>query len=165
MRNFRLILILGLLIVLMVFVLPAEAKTEVYKWKMISEEVTGDPMTVFAEQFADLVEKKSNGRIEIEVFPYGTLGGERDIVELVQMGEIELGSVDYGWVGGFVPQAQVLALQYLWPKDNTAKVMHDVCQNGRAIQLLEEGFRNKGFQLLGVWSQGNGKSYIGKGLQ
>jgi TRAP-type C4-dicarboxylate transport system substrate-binding protein len=154
MRNFRLILILGLLIVLMVFVLPVEAKAEVYKWKMISEEVAGDPMTVFAERFADLVEKKSNGRIEIEVFPYGTLGGERDIVELVQMGEIELGSVDYGWVGGFVPQAQVLALQYLWPRENTAEVMHDVCQNGRAIQLLEEGFRNKGFQLLGVWSSG-----------
>lgn len=156
MKSFRLTLILGLVVVLMAFVLPASAeeKTEVYKWKMISEEVEGDPMTIFAERFADLVEKKSNGRIKIEVFPYGTLGGERDIVELVQMGEIELGSVDYGWVGGFVPQAQVLALQYLWPRENTAEVMHDVCQNGRAIQLLEEGFRNKGFQLLGVWSSG-----------
>ena len=154
MRNFKLTLILGLIIVLMVFILPVQAQTEVYKWKMISEEVEGDPMTIFAERFADLVEKKSNGRIEIEVFPYGTLGGERDIVELVQMGEIELATVDYGWAGGFVPQTQVLALQYLWPRENTAEVMHDVCQNGRAIQLLEEGFRNKGFQLLGVWSSG-----------
>ncbi|MEA3298446.1 MAG: TRAP transporter substrate-binding protein DctP, partial [Chloroflexota bacterium] len=156
MKRFRLSLILVLIVVLAAFVLTASAqeKTEVYKWKMISEEVQGDPMTVFAERFAELVEKKSNGRIEIEVYPYGTLGGERDIVELVQMGEIELGSVDYGWVGCFVPQVQVLALQYLWPRENTAEVMHDVCQNGQAIQLLEESFRNKGFQLLGAWCSG-----------
>jgi len=154
MRSFRLTLILGLVVVLMAFVLLAEAKAEVYNWKMISAEVAGDPMTVFAERYAKLVEERSDWRIKIEVFPYGTLGGERDIVELVQMGEIELGSVDYGWVGGFVPQAQVLALQYLWPKENTAKVVYEVCKNGQAVQLLEEGFRKKGFQLLGAWSSG-----------
>jgi len=156
MKSFRLILILGLIVALMAFILPASAqgKTEVYKWKMVSEEQENGSMTVFARRFADLVEKKSNGRIEIEVFPYGTLGGERDIVELVQMGEIELGSVDSGWVGGFVPQIQVLALQYLWPRENFAEVLKNVCQNGRVTQLLEEAFRNKGFQLLGVWSSG-----------
>jgi TRAP-type transport system periplasmic protein len=153
MRNVRLTLILGLVILSMVFALSAQAQTE-YNWKMISAEVEGDPMTVFAYQFAELVEERSDGRIKIEVYPYGTLGGERDIVELVQMGEIEVGSVDYGWVGGFVPQAQVLALQYLWPMENTAQVVHDVCANGEAVKLLEDGFRQRGFQLLGVWSSG-----------
>lgn len=153
MKNVRLTLISGLVILLMFFVLPVQAQTE-YNWKMISAEVEGDPMTVFAHRFAEMVEERSEGRIKIEVYPYGTLGGERDIVELVQMGEIEVGSVDYGWVGGFVPQAQVLALQYLWPMENTAAVVHEVCQNGQAVKLLEEGFRQRGFQLLGAWSSG-----------
>jgi len=153
MRNVRLTIILGLIVGLMVFVLPVQAQTE-YNWKMISAEVEGDPMTVFAHRFAELVEDRSDGRITIEVYPYGTLGGERDIVELVQMGEIEVGSVDYGWLGGFVPQVQVLALQYLWPMEDTARVVHEVCENGQAIKLLEEGFRQRGFQLLGAWSSG-----------
>jgi TRAP-type transport system periplasmic protein len=153
MRNVRLTLILGLIAGLMFFVIPVQAQTE-YNWKMISAEVEGDPMTVFANRFAEMVEERSGGRIKIEVYPYGTLGGERDIVELVQMGEIEVGSVDYGWIGGFVPQAQVLALQYLWPSENTAAVVHEVCQNGEAVKLLEEGFRKRGFQLLGAWSSG-----------
>jgi TRAP-type transport system periplasmic protein len=153
MKNVKLTLILGLIAGLLFFVLPVQAQTE-YNWKMISAEVEGDPMTVFAHRFAEMVEERSEGRIKIEVYPYGTLGGERDIVELVQMGEIEVGSVDYGWVGGFVPQAQVLALQYLWPRENTAAVVHEVCQNGKAVKLLEEGFRQRGFQLLGVWSSG-----------
>jgi TRAP-type C4-dicarboxylate transport system substrate-binding protein len=153
MKNVKLTLILGLIAGLMFFVLPVQAQTE-YNWKMISAEVEGDPMTVFAHRFAEMVEERSEGRIKIEVYPYGTLGGERDIVELVQMGEIELGSVDYGWIGGFVPQAQVMALQYLWPTENTAAVVHEVCANGEAVKMMEEGFRQRGFQLLGVWSSG-----------
>jgi len=154
MKSFRLTLILGLIVVLMAFVLPvsAQGKTEVYKWKMVTTETEGEAETIFAERFADLVEEKSNGRIEIEVFPYGTIGGERDIMELVQMGEIELGNLDYGWIGGFVPQSQVLSLHYLWPKEKGFEVINEVCQNGRVVQLLEESFRDKGFQLLGLWS-------------
>ncbi|KQC03102.1 MAG: hypothetical protein APR54_09695 [Candidatus Cloacimonas sp. SDB] len=153
MKNVRLSLILGLIVGLLLLVLPVQAQVE-YNWKMISAEVEGDPMTVFAHRFAEMVEERSEGRIKIEVYPYGTLGGERDIVELVQMGEIEVGSVDYGWVGGFVPQAQVLALQYLWPTENTAAVVHEVCANGEAVKMMEEGFRQRGFQLLGAWSSG-----------
>jgi TRAP-type C4-dicarboxylate transport system substrate-binding protein len=153
MRNIRLSLILGLIVGLLFLVLPAQAQVE-YNWKMVSAEVEGDPMTVFAHRYAELVKEKSGGRIEIEVYPYGTLGGERDLVELVQMGEIELGSADYGWLGGFVPQSQVLALQYLWPMRDTARVVHEVCENGKAMQLLEDGFRQRGFHLLGVWSSG-----------
>ena len=154
MRRFRLILILGLVVVLMAFVLPAEAKAEVYNWKMFSDEVAGDPMTIFAERYAKLVEERSDGRIKIEVITYGQLGTNVDLVELVQMGEIELGVTSFGCIGGFVPQIQVLALQYLWPKENLAKVVYETCKNGQAVQLLGESFRKKNFQLLPLWCSG-----------
>lgn len=156
MKVFKFCLILGLVVVLAAFVLTASAeeKTEVYKWHLGSAEVEGDPMTVWAERYAKLVEERSEGRIKIEVYPYGTLGTSRDLVELVQMGVVELGSVDYGWIGGFVPQSQVFALQYIWPKENIANVVSEVVKNGQAVKLLEEKFRNKGFQLLGIWSSG-----------
>ena len=155
MRSFKLTLILGLL---MVFVLSFEAIAEVYNWKIASCEVEGMPQTIFAERYAKLVEEKSDGRIKIEVFPFGTLGEQRDIVELVQMGQIELASVDVGWVGGFVPQVQVFSLNYLLPKENIAEVLVEICKNGLSARLLDEKFREKGFKLLGIW--GHGWMYI-----
>jgi len=146
-----------LLMVIMVFVSfseAEEAKTEVYNWKMISSEPQGMPQCNFAEIFAKLLEEKSDGRIKTVILPYGTIGGMRDQIELVQMGEVEFGVFDYGWMGGFVPQVQVFALNYIWPTKNVKDaVINFYKQGGKGIQLLQEKFNNKGFQLLGLWSE------------
>jgi len=154
MRRLKLSLIIGMIVILMAVVLTAEAKTQVYDWKMVSAEVSGDPQTEFSERYAKLVEERSEGRIKITVYPFGTLGQERDLVELIQLGEIELGAVSYGWLAGFVPATQVFSLQYLWPKENTAKVLHEVSKNGKIVDLLKEKFKTKGLQLLCLWSSG-----------
>lgn len=156
MKSFKLTLIFGIVVILMSFVLfaDAEVKTPIYEWKMVSADVAGDFATVFSERYAKLVEERSEGRIKIDVYPFGVLGEERDLVELVQMGEIELGAVSYGWLGGFVPQVQVFALQYIWPKENSSKVIFEVFKNGKAVQLLGEKFRNKGLQLLAALNDG-----------
>ena len=154
MRSFRLTLILGLTVVLMAFVLPVQAQTEVYNWKIVSGEVADMPMTVWAERYAKLVEERSDGRIKIEVIPFGSYGGERNLLELVQMGQVELGSLDASWVGGFVPQMQVFALQYIFSEKNTVEIINEVVTKGRSMQLLNETFREKGLQSLGIWGHG-----------
>jgi len=115
MRRFRMILILGLVMVLM-FVLAVEGKAEVYKWKMTSPDVKGDNLTVFGDSFAELVKEKSGGRIEIEVFPQGTLGSQTDIIEIVQLGQAQIAAASTASFARFVPQTQVLSLQYLGQK-------------------------------------------------
>jgi TRAP-type transport system periplasmic protein len=42
--------------------------------KLASEEIEGDFMTVWARNFADHMKEWSGGKINIEVYPYGTLG-------------------------------------------------------------------------------------------
>lgn len=156
MKSFKLTLIFGIVVILMAFVLfaDAEVKTSIYEWKMVSADVAGGFATVFSERYAKLVEERSEGRIKIDVYPFGVLGAERDLVELVQLGDIELGAVSYGWLGGFVPQVQIFALQYIWPKKNSAEVIREVFENGKVVQLLGEKFRNKGLQLLAALSGG-----------
>lgn len=151
MRNFKMILTLALVMVLMAFVLSVEAEDQVYKWKMTSPDVKGDNLTVFGERFAKLVEEKSGGRIEIEVFPQGTLGSQLDIIEIVQMGQAQIAVASTASFARFVPQTQVLSLQYLWPKENSAMVVKEVFQKGEAVKLLGEKYKEKGFHLLGAW--------------
>lgn len=59
------------------------------KAKLASEEIEGDFMTVWARKFADHMKEWSGGKIDIEVYPYGTLGETGDINELCQLGVVQ----------------------------------------------------------------------------
>ncbi len=55
------------------------AATKVVEARLASEEVEGDFMTVWANNFADYMREETNDAIDITVFPYGTIGSNRDI--------------------------------------------------------------------------------------
>jgi TRAP-type transport system periplasmic protein len=65
-------------------------------------------------RFAELVEKKTNGSVKIEVYVDATLGNEREIAESVMAGTIDIAPSGLSGIGRFVPQAQVLELPYLY---------------------------------------------------
>ncbi|MBN2050597.1 MAG: TRAP transporter substrate-binding protein DctP [Spirochaetales bacterium] len=132
----------------------AAGSEEVYNVRMSSAEVDGDFMTVWANNFADYMREETDGRMNIEVYPYGTLGGNRDIVELTQIGVTELVSADYGWLAAFIPEVQVLSLHYIWPKERIGEVMDWVVNNGEIMAFLEEGFRNYGLVPLSIQYEG-----------
>ncbi|MFW6139147.1 MAG: TRAP transporter substrate-binding protein DctP [Spirochaetota bacterium] len=125
-----------------------------YHWRWVSEEVEGDFMTVWAKKFAKEMNEWSGGKITIDVYPYGTLGAEKDINELCQNGTVEFVMSDYGWISGFVPQAQVLCLHYLWPKEKTPQVIEEVVLNGESYKMIGDAFRDKNFQMLGWLFEG-----------
>ena len=60
------------------------------KAKLASEELEGDFMTVWARNFSDHMKKWSDDKIDINVYPYGTLGALGDINELAQMGVVRI---------------------------------------------------------------------------
>jgi TRAP-type C4-dicarboxylate transport system substrate-binding protein len=134
---------------------PEEGEpVETLELKFASEEIEGDFMTVWAENFADEMREWSEGWIDITVYPYGTLGDTRDINELCQIGVVEFVFSDFGWISSFVPQAQVLALNYLWPQEKMPQVLEWVVKNGEIMGVLEEHFRHNGLVPLGIVYEG-----------
>jgi len=131
----------------------AGAAAKEYNWKLASAEVEGDFMTAWAKNFAQEMEKWSNGKIKIEVYPYGTLGQEKDINELCQTNTVQFVFSDYGWLAGFVPQIQVFGLDYLWPRDKAYEVFAEVMTNGKTVKLLESKFREKKLQPLAYYTE------------
>lgn len=122
--------------------------------KFASEELEGDFMTTWANNFADEMKKSSNGNIDIAVYPFGTLGESRDINELCQLGTVQFVYSDYAWISSFVPEAQVLALNYIWPKERIAEVLGWVMNKGEFMPVLEKYFRTKGLVPLAVTYEG-----------
>ncbi len=117
-------------------------------------EVEGDPMTVWAREFADYMREETDGKFNIEVFPYGTLGENRDINELAQLGVVEFVFSDYGWISSFVPAANVLALHYIWPYENLPEVLDWVIRNGESFQMLRAKFVENDLIPFGIFFEG-----------
>ena len=122
--------------------------------KLASEEIEGDFMTVWARKFSDHMKAWSDGKINIEVYPYGTLGNTGDINELAQMGVVQFVFSDHAWISSFVPQAQALALNYIFPTEQVPEVVDWMVRNGEFFPLLEKAFRQNDLVPMAIMFEG-----------
>lgn len=75
------------------------------------------PVTIAMDRMAELVEEKSDGHLKIEIYPTGQLGGERELLELVQIGTIGITKVSGAVLENIVPAMQSMSLPYLFRDD------------------------------------------------
>lgn len=81
----------------------------------------GDAGTAFAAK----IEELSGGDITINLKPAGALGGERDVIEGLQIGSIELTITSTGPVGNFVPAVYALDFPFLFESYDQARAVLD----------------------------------------
>lgn len=102
------------------------------------------------EHFADLVEEKSEGELAIEIFPNGSLGGERDMVESLQVGSLDMVLTSTGPLGGFAPEINVVDLPFLFEnREHAYKVL-----DGEIGQDLLSGLEDQSLKGLAWWENG-----------
>ncbi len=77
---------------------------------LASDSHYGDGYQAFADTIAEL----SGGSIEIVEQPSSALGGERDMIEGLQIGSVDLVITSSGPLGNFVPEVLVLDLPFLF---------------------------------------------------
>lgn len=88
-----------------------------------SPDMATSRKAVMADAFAREIKAKSGGRIDVQVFAAGALGGEKDLVEGVKNGFIQAGFAS-GVIANYFPSAMVTDIPYLFPNDDVAdKVM------------------------------------------
>ena len=57
-----------------------------------------DVETQFEHKFAELVNEKSDGRIEVQVYPAGQMGEMTDILTAVQSGSMQMTRTNPSWL-------------------------------------------------------------------
>ena len=100
------------------------------------------------DTLAKEVEKRTNGRIKIQGFYSGSLGGERESIEAVQLGTQELTFTSTGPVPNFVPAARILDIPFLFRDKAHARAVLD----GPIGQEMLKEFESKGFKAL-AWGE------------
>jgi len=108
-----------------------------YNFKLAHVITANTPIDVGANKFAELVKQRTKGEVEIKVFPAGQLGGERAIIEGVQLGTIEMSFTTTGAIAGFAPEFQVLDLPFLFPTYEAAYTYLDGEQGKKLLALLD----------------------------
>jgi len=113
--------------------------------------------------FKELINARSGGRIEAEVYGAGSVGGEREIVESVIAGSMQATCAS-GVIGGFYPPEMIFAIPYLFPSTTVAwKVLDGPF--GQKISdglLAKTGLRNLVFAEVGFRNFTNNKRPIRK---
>lgn len=78
---------------------------------------TAHPVHEGMEFMAALVDEKSEGRMQIKIYPNQQLGSERENLELLQIGSIGMTKISSAILENFVPEMRLFSLPYLF-RDN-----------------------------------------------
>jgi len=103
---------------------------------------------VGATVFCDDIEKGTAGRYKCQHFPAAALGGEREMIEAVQLGTLDLVVTSTGPVGNFVPEVKIVDIPFLFRDYDHARKALD----GPIGQDLLTKFPARGLVAL-VWTE------------
>jgi len=70
--------------------------------------------------FAEEVARRSNGQLEVEIYPSSQLGSERQCLELLQIGSLGMTKVSAGVLENFTPSMKVVGLPYIFRDEEHA---------------------------------------------
>lgn len=80
-----------------------------------AENQTADyPTTLGAYRFAELVEKRTNGRIQVIVQPEAELGAEKEVLRQMKYGGIDFARISLSQLAEIIPEMNALQMPYLY---------------------------------------------------
>ena len=97
-----------------------------------------------ADFFKKYVEARSNGRIQVTIYPTAQLGGERVMAESVQTGTLEMALLTNEVMTNFVKETALYNIPFLFPDKASAQRVFE-SNVGRQIK---KAYEKKGFKLL-----------------
>ena len=132
-------------------VLAQDIKERTFKYAL--QNPKGHPLAAGAEKFAELVAAKSGGKMKVNVFPGGTLGGDAPNVSALQGGTIELVALNSGILASQVKDFEVYDFPFMFANAKEADAVVDgpfgqklhakLADKGIVgLAYLELGFRN-----------------------
>jgi len=111
----------------------------------VTSDSPDDPYAIGAHAFKDIVEQRSGGRIEVQLFPNRQLGDELRLLEGIRFGTVDAGVVINSVVGQLEPAYQVHELPFMYETVTDARRVLD----GPIGAKLADRLAQKGIIVLG----------------
>jgi TRAP-type C4-dicarboxylate transport system substrate-binding protein len=125
---------------------------ETVTWRFALEEVEGSVQDAYAQEFKRRIEERSDGGINIEIYPYGALGTSSQLTEMAQSGGIELTFASPGHLADLIPEVGVFTLHFVLSEDNA--VNREVLSSPEVYNLFQPLYNQQDLQLLDIIPEG-----------
>jgi TRAP-type transport system periplasmic protein len=119
-------------------------------FKLAQQNPKGHPLVTGAEKFAEIVAAKSGGKIKINLFPGGVLGGDAPTVSALQGGTVEITVLNSGILASQVKDFEVYDFPFMFANGREA----DAVVDGPFGQKLHAKLADKGIVGLAYWELG-----------
>jgi tripartite ATP-independent transporter DctP family solute receptor len=125
--------------------------------KYTNDHPTGYPTVAAAEAMGKKLETATNGRLSIQSFPGGVLGGPKEVIEQLQVGAVQMYAAGTGWLGSVVNEVNVFNLPFVFR--NTTQ-MQKVIDGPIGQQLLDKISNHPTAGLVGLcWLDAGARSF------
>jgi tripartite ATP-independent transporter DctP family solute receptor len=118
--------------------------------KFATQNPKGHPIVIGMEKFAELVAAKSGGKIKVNLFPGGVLGGDAQNVSALQGGTIDVVSLNAGILASQVKDFEVFDFPFMFATAAEA----DAVVDGPFGRMLLDKLDAKGIRGLTYWELG-----------
>ena len=129
--------------------LPVAAQDAI-KLKLGHVAPTDEPYHQAAEKFAELVNKNTGGAVQIQIFPNSLLGGQRELLEGLQLGSVDITLTTAAVLSSFLPKTQVIELPFMFrDREHVYKVV-----DGPLAKEIYDGDEKKKMKVIDTWENG-----------
>jgi len=118
--------------------------------KFATQNPKGHPIVIGMEKFAEIVAAKSGGKIKVNLFPGGVLGGDAQNVSALQGGTIDMMSLNAGILASQVKDFEVFDFPFMFATSAEA----DAVVDGPFGRALLDKLDAKGIRGLAYWELG-----------
>ena len=106
-------------------VAAAQAQVSERMLKFATQNPKGHPITNGMEKFAELVTQKSGGKIKVNLFPGGVLGGDAPNISALQGGTLEMVVMNAGILASQVKDFEVFDFPFMFANEREADAVVD----------------------------------------
>ncbi len=97
-------------------------------------------------KFKEIVEKKTNGAVTVQIFPSNQLGSDRETTEFLQTGSVQAALIPTAKLSLFAPALQLPDLPFFFPsREITYKFLDSEVGDELLAQLAKKGIRGAAF--------------------
>lgn len=108
------------------------------------------PQHIGAEKFKEIVEERTEGRVEVSIFPSNQLGDDNEVAQMIQTGSVQAGLIPTAKMSSFDPRLQLPDLPFLFPNREAAYAVLD----GEVGREILDGLESIGFKGASFWESG-----------
>ena len=128
----------------------AQAQISERMVKMATQNPKGHPITNGMEKFAEIVGQKTGGKIKVNLFPGGVLGGDAPNISALQGGTLEMVVMNAGILASQVKDFEAFDLPFMFATPQEA----DAVVDGPFGRMLLDKLDAKGIHGLAYWELG-----------